>query len=72
MRERDIFDVALAIANPAEPRRIWTEVCADNCGLREHIEELLDMHQRLGSFLEAPASSAVATIDEPLTERPAR
>jgi len=70
MREREIFDAALAISKPAERSAYLAEVCAGNRGLREHIEELLHMSQQLGSFLEAPASSPVATVDEPLTERP--
>jgi serine/threonine-protein kinase len=70
MREREIFDAALAIANPTERSAYLAEVCAGNGGLREHIEELLDMHRQLGSFLEAPASSPVATLEEPLIERP--
>jgi serine/threonine protein kinase len=70
MREREIFDAALAIANPAERSAYLAEVCSGNHALREHIEGLLDMHQQLGSFLEPPASSPVATSDESLTERP--
>jgi serine/threonine protein kinase/tetratricopeptide (TPR) repeat protein len=38
--------------------------------LRRQIEGLLDMHAQLGSFLEAPAPSLVATVDDPVRERP--
>jgi WD40 repeat protein/serine/threonine protein kinase len=70
MREREIFDAALAIADLAERSAYLAEVCAGDRGLREHIEELLDMHQQLGSFLEPPAPCPIATVDEPLTEQP--
>jgi len=70
MREREIFDAALAIANPDERSAYLAQVCAGDPRIREHIEGLLDMHQQLGSFLESPAPSPVATVDEALTERP--
>src|SRR5262249_19068698 len=70
MREREIFDAALAIANPAERSAYLAEVCSGDHALREHIEGLLDMHRELGDFLELAAPSPVATVDEPLTERP--
>src|SRR5262245_7608378 len=68
MRERDIFDAALALADPAERSAYLAEACAGDHGLRQHLEGLLQMHQQLGSFLEAPAPGV--TVDEPLTERP--
>jgi serine/threonine protein kinase len=70
MREREIFDAALALANPAQRSAYLAEVCSGNHELREHIEGLLDMHRQLGSFLEPPASSPVVTTDGSLTERP--
>jgi serine/threonine protein kinase/tetratricopeptide (TPR) repeat protein len=70
MREREIFDAALAIANPAERSAYLAEVCSGNHELREHIEGLLDMDRQLGDFLELSAHSPVATVDEPQTERP--
>jgi WD40 repeat protein/serine/threonine protein kinase len=70
MREREIFDAALAIANPAERSAYLDEVCSGNRELRQHIEGLLDMHQQLGSFLEPRASSPAATNSESPTECP--
>ena len=77
MREREIFDAALALANPAERSAYLADVCAGNRGLREHIEGLLDMHEQLGSFLESPALPLLALDDgprgadaTPLAERP--
>jgi serine/threonine protein kinase/Flp pilus assembly protein TadD len=70
MRERDIFDAALAIADPAERSAYLAKVCAGDPGLRQHLEGLLAMHGQLGSFLEAPAPPVAATGDEPIRERP--
>ena len=70
MRERDIFDAALAIADLSERSAYLAKVSAANPELRQHIEGLLDMHAQLGSFLEAPAPSLVATVDDPVRERP--
>src|SRR5437667_11434787 len=71
MREREIFDAALAIADPAERSAYLAAVCASDDRLRQHLEGLLAMHQQLDSFLEAPARALVATVDErPLTEGP--
>src|SRR5262245_23261111 len=68
MHERDIFDAALALADPAKRSAYLAEACAGDHGLRRHLEGLLQMHQQLGSFLEAPAPGA--TVDEPQQERP--
>src|SRR5690349_5291773 len=70
MRERDIFDAALAIADPAERSAYLAKVSAGNQELRQHIEGLLDMHAQLGNFLEAPACSLDATVDDLVHERP--
>src|SRR5215475_11094090 len=70
MRERDIFDAALAIADPAARSAYLDKVSTGNPGLRQHLDELLAMHGQLGSFLEAPAPSLVATVDDPIHERP--
>ena len=71
MSERDIFDAALAIDDPAERVAYLDRVCRDDQGLRQHIDGLLSMEAQVGSFLDAPARGLVATVDEPpLTERP--
>src|SRR2546430_511247 len=62
MREREIFDAALALADPAERSVYLAAVCASDDRLRQHLEGLLAMHQQLGSFLEAPAPVLVATV----------
>jgi serine/threonine-protein kinase len=70
MRERDIFDAALAISDPAARSAYLDKVSAGNPALHQHLEELLAMHAQLGSFLEAPAPGLAATVDEPVRERP--
>ncbi len=64
MRERDIFDAALAIANPAERSAYLAKASAGKQGLRDHLEELLEMHEQLGDFLELPTPSLAANTDE--------
>ena len=54
MRERDIFDAALAIADPALRSAYLAEASAGNEKLRNHIEGLLAKVAELGSFLEMP------------------
>src|SRR5262249_25407691 len=46
------------------------QACAGDGPLRARVDKLLRARAQLGSFHEAPQPSPVATIDEPLTERP--
>src|SRR5262245_37232440 len=69
MSEREIFDAALAIEEPARRAAYIEEACASDATLRAHIVGLLEMHGRLGSFLEA-SRLAAPTMDEPILERP--
>jgi serine/threonine protein kinase len=46
------------------------EVCAGDLDLRLRVEQFVRAQAEIGSFLEAPASGLVATIDLPITERP--
>jgi WD40 repeat protein/serine/threonine protein kinase len=70
MNEREIFDAALAIPDQAQRSAYLVDVCAGQNDLREHIEELLEMHGQLGNFLEWPAPSQATTAEEPFSERP--
>jgi WD40 repeat protein len=54
MNERDIFHAAIEIANPVERSAYLKKVCADAPLLR-HIEDMLLVYPRLGTFLESPA-----------------
>jgi serine/threonine protein kinase/tetratricopeptide (TPR) repeat protein len=62
MSERDIFEAALAIDDPAQRAAYLGRACAGQPGLREHLDGLLSMDARAGSFLEAPAPAV--TVDE--------
>jgi WD40 repeat protein/serine/threonine protein kinase len=55
---------------PADRTAYLDQVCAGKPELRRRIEQLLSAQAEIGSFLEAPASQAGATIDESLAERP--
>jgi WD40 repeat protein/serine/threonine protein kinase len=70
MNERDIFDAALAIDDPAQRAAYLDRACAGNPRLREHIDGLLSVHEQVGSFLESPALAGAPTVDEPVSERP--
>src|SRR5262245_50230253 len=70
MNEREIFVAALQRQNAADRSALLAEACGSDASLRGQVEALLCEHEQLGSFLEAPASSPVPTIEEPLTERP--
>jgi eukaryotic-like serine/threonine-protein kinase len=66
MSEREIFDAALAIADPAGRAAYLDQACGGDPALREHVEDLLGLHGQLGSFLERPAAPlAAATVAEP-------
>jgi WD40 repeat protein/serine/threonine protein kinase/tetratricopeptide (TPR) repeat protein len=70
MSERDIFNAALAIDDPAQRAAYLDRACAGDPRLREHLDGLLQMHGQVGSFLEAPALTVAATVDDPIGERP--
>src|SRR5437870_2944976 len=70
MSEREIFDAALSIDEPAQRAAYLDRACADNPVLRERLDGLLSMHAQAGSFLESPAGAAVATVEEPVSEGP--
>ncbi len=70
MSERDLFDAALAIEDPAQRAAYLDRVCAGDGELREHLVGLLCLHGQEGSFLESPALAMVATTDGPMSERP--
>jgi serine/threonine protein kinase/Tfp pilus assembly protein PilF len=69
MNEEALFDQLLTI--PASSRAAFLEkVCAGEPQQRQRLEVLLHAHEHPGSFLQAPVSAEVATVDEPMTERP--
>jgi hypothetical protein len=64
------FDQALEMPSPAERKAYLDQACAEAPEVRHKVEALLKAYEEAGSFLESPARSPVATLDEPLTERP--
>jgi serine/threonine protein kinase len=70
MNEEEIFHEALDRNPPAERAAYLELACAGNPGLRASVEALLRANVGASAFLASPVSSACATVDEPLTERP--
>jgi serine/threonine protein kinase/WD40 repeat protein len=68
MKERDIFDAALAIENEGQRTAYLDQACQGNTALKEHVQGLLVAHRRLGSFLDAPPFEAGAAADRPALE----
>jgi serine/threonine protein kinase/Flp pilus assembly protein TadD len=70
MSEREIFDAALALADPAERSAYLDQACAGDPDRKEHLLGLLEMHGQLGSFLESPAPCPAPTVAGPIIECP--
>src|SRR5437588_5181073 len=70
MEEQSIFIEALEKDDPAERAAFLDRTCAADLALRQRVERLLQRHEQPGSFLESPAPNLVATVDEPVSERP--
>src|SRR5262245_57136074 len=69
MTEREIFDSALAILEPAQRAAYLDIACEGDQDLRAHVAGLLEMHEKLGTFLEGPVPID-STIDHPVPEGP--
>ena len=68
--EAAIFAAALECTT-AEARRAYVkQACAGDAKLEALVEGLLQAHDNPDSFLQAPGASLVATIDDPVRERP--
>src|SRR5262249_53770092 len=70
MTERSIFLAVLEIADSAERSAYLDRACAGDPALRSQVAQLLKAHQDPGPFRERAAPALVATLDEPITERP--
>jgi serine/threonine protein kinase len=68
MRERELFDAALAIDDPVERNAYLDRVCAGDPAMRKHMDGLLNAAACVSGFLEAPAAGDVATVALPCTE----
>ena len=67
--EESIFAHALELASAAERAAYLEGACGANHQLRAEVEALLRAHEESGDLLDLP-ERAVATVDEPITERP--
>jgi serine/threonine protein kinase len=65
LSDREIFDAALAFADPAQRSAYLDQACAGDAARRRQIEGLLEMHAQLGNFLESPAVAEAMTVDKP-------
>jgi serine/threonine protein kinase len=70
VNEEAIFAAALERTTPEERLAFAKQACAGDAKLLALVEGLLKAHDNPDSFLEAPAMPLVATLDEPITERP--
>jgi WD40 repeat protein len=70
MNERDIFIAALQKEAPADRRAYLDEACKGDDNLRRGVDALLEVHDRVGSFLEAPLANVVSPAADPLPARP--
>ncbi|MFO0888591.1 MAG: serine/threonine-protein kinase [Isosphaeraceae bacterium] len=61
MKEREIFDAALAIADPDRQGAFLAAACEGDVRLEEHLRAMLRAQRDLGRFLETPVSAP--TID---------
>jgi WD40 repeat protein/serine/threonine protein kinase len=68
--EQAIFEVARKI-DPGEARESYLlQVCGDDAAIKRRVQALLKAYQESANFLESPAASLVAALDEPMRERP--
>ena len=64
MNEEDIFAKALEISDQAKRQEFLDEACAGDRGLRQSVEELLEMSDLEDDFLETPAMGESHPLDE--------
>jgi serine/threonine protein kinase/tetratricopeptide (TPR) repeat protein len=65
MKERDIFDAALAIDDPERRSAFLAAARGGDVDLEGHLRGLLEAERGLGSFLESPAAAPTLTMDPP-------
>jgi WD40 repeat protein len=65
VNERDIFHAAVEFTNPVERSAYLEKACAGNAPLRQHVEDMLQLYPRLGTFLESPAIDLNGTARPP-------
>jgi serine/threonine protein kinase len=65
-----ILAAAVEIPSAAQRSQYVNQACAGDAELKRLVEELIENHFQAGSFLESPAAAQVATLAEPIGERP--
>jgi serine/threonine protein kinase len=65
-----IFAQAIDMPSAAERAAFLEVACGTDAEMRREVEKLVRDHFRAGAFMEAPAVALLATVDEPVTERP--
>jgi serine/threonine protein kinase/tetratricopeptide (TPR) repeat protein len=70
MNEEAIFAAALEASSSHDRAAFLDQTCRGDAALRGRIEALLHAHDHPDSFLEAPEANLLATVDEPVSERP--
>ena len=58
-----LFSAALGKDSWAERSAFLDDACGDDAGLRTQVTELLNVHDRVGSFLDAPPVDSDATLE---------
>ena len=69
---KEIFADALEKANAAERAAYLAQACGNDAQLRQHVEALLQAHEKAGGFLEEPAAvlpGKTIALSTPLTEK---
>ena len=70
LNPESIFGQAIEIPSAEDRTAFLDRVCQNDPGLRQELEKLVGDHFRAGQFLEKPAAQLMATVDDPVRERP--
>src|SRR5262249_37790624 len=68
--ERAIFEVARKIDSREAREAYLQQVCGDKTAIGLRVRALLKAYEESASFLESGAVPSVATLEEPIAERP--
>jgi hypothetical protein len=66
----EIFFCALEKGSAKELAAYLDEACEGDQPLRNRVQKLLDAKPKLGSFLQGDAGNIIATVAQPITEKP--
>jgi serine/threonine protein kinase len=69
-RANELFLKALELSSSSDREAYLDAACAADAALRAEVESLLEANARADGFLECPAANLVATVEDPVTERP--